>query len=513
MKKLPIGVSTLAKIRQDNCFYVDKTPLACQLIENGDYYFLSRPRRFGKSLLVDLFKELFSANKALFTGLYAENNWNWSVQYPVIYISFSEGIISDSTQLKIKIEEFFFTQAEHHHLSLDFKSISGKFQQLIKKLYDKYQQKVVILIDEYDKPILDQIDNNCVAAEIREELKNLYSVIKGQDAYLRFVFITGVTKFSKVSLFSGLNNLNDITLDKRYSSLCGYTQQDLETVFADQLKNADKDEIKRWYNGYQWLGESVYNPFDILLFIDKGLEFRNFWFETGTPGFLVKLLQQKQYFIPGFEHLIASENSLGQFDVEHIEIAALLFQTGYLTIQKTLTGSKRRYLLSYPNLEVKMSLNDEILDQYINNTQAKEINQSNVYKALVDHDLDQLEGIFYAFFSCIPYQWFVKNNMDQYEGFYASVFYSYFAALGLDMTAEDMTSNGRIDLTIKMETVIYIMEFKIVNTANSKGQALQQIKERNYADKYLATHKNIFLIGIEFNQVTRNIDNYQWQQV
>ncbi|NPA49074.1 MAG: AAA family ATPase, partial [Thermodesulfobacteria bacterium] len=294
MKKLPIGIQSFEKIRSDNFYYVDKTPFVKRLVERGSgYYFLSRPRRFGKSLFLDTLRQAFLARRELFQGLYLENNWDWSVKYPVIYISFGAGVIEDEEDLLRDI--FFILERQQEELGITCKHLDDYkncFHELIIRTAEKYRQKVVVLVDEYDKPILDRIENKEIALKIREKLKNFYSVLKDADPYLKFVFITGVTKFSKVSLFSGLNNLKDITIHPEYATICGYTQSEFEHVFADRLKGLDLEEVKRWYNGYSWLGEPVYNPFDILLFLDFR-EFRPFWFETGTPTFLIKLLIEK----------------------------------------------------------------------------------------------------------------------------------------------------------------------------------------------------------------------------
>ena len=249
-----------------------------------------------------------------------------------------------------------------HGLTLEETAIPFKFREMIIKLHDQHQQKVVILIDEYDKPILDNIENRDIARDIREGLKNFYSVIKDCDRYLKFVFITGISKFSKVSLFSVLNNLQDITLDTRYATICGYTQDELISVFADRLESVDIYKVKRWYNGYHFLGDNVYNPFDILLFLDNR-EFRNYWFETGTPTFLMKLIQEKQYSALDIELIQTTEIMMSSFDVDEIDLETLLFQTGYLTIKdhKTILNNTV-FRLGYPNAEVKTSFTAYLLN-------------------------------------------------------------------------------------------------------------------------------------------------------
>jgi len=326
MKKLPIGIQTFKKIINNNYCYVDKTAFIKNLFDEGEYYFLSRPRRFGKSLFLSTLKSAFQGEKILFQNLFLENNWDWGTNWPVIHISFGAGVCRSVEDIRITFDEILYDHARENSIEFIKKSLKGKFAELISSLYEKYGQQVVILIDEYDKPILDNIDETDIAVLIREELKNIYSVIKDADPYIKFVFITGVSKFSKVSLFSGLNNLKDITLSKEYSAICGYTQEDLETVFAKRLHDVDLEKVRKWYNGYKWLGKEVYNPFDILLYLDSK-EFRSYWFETATPTFLIKLLETGQYYIPDLCNLSAGEEIIGSFDVEDIKIETLLFQT------------------------------------------------------------------------------------------------------------------------------------------------------------------------------------------
>jgi hypothetical protein len=511
MKTLPIGASTLSSIKSDNCYYVDKTHFVKQLVDNGRYYFLSRPRRFGKSLFVDTLKQAFLADKKYFQGLFLEKNWDWSVQYPVIHISFGAGVIESRQDLNVKIEEFLVTNAKIYEIEFEFSSISGKFYELIQKLHQKYQQRVVILIDEYDKPILDNITNTPLAIKMREGLKNLYSVIKDCDQWLKFVFLTGVSKFSKVSLFSGLNNLKDMTLDSRYASLCGYTHEELKNTFQEKLEGVDLSMLKRWYNGYNFLGEPVYNPYDVLLYLDS-MQFKNYWFETATPSFLLKLIKNQQYFLPNLENVKSTETLLSSFEVDRIELETLLFQTGYLTItgQKQV-GVREVFKLSYPNLEVQMSLTDYILhDLTTTELTTQENNKIALYESLEAADFKALEKTFYALFASIPYNWYVNNPMNDYEGYYASVFYCYLAALGVELIGEDTTNRGRIDLTLKLEELVYIIEFKLADNSN-ENSALQQIKERRYFEKYQDSGATIYLIGVEFDTEAKNIGRFDWE--
>ncbi|WP_045216606.1 ATP-binding protein [Desulfonatronovibrio magnus] len=508
MKKLPIGIQTFENLIDEGYYYVDKTHFVHQLSSEGKYYFLSRPRRFGKSLFLSTIKAAFQGKKDLFQGLFLENNWDWDRVNPVVHVSFGSGVVRNVSELEVSFDEILYDHGLKYNIEYVKKSLKGKFAELIFTLHEKTGQKVVILIDEYDKPVLDNIEKKDMAVAIREELKNYYSVIKDADPYIKFVFITGVSKFSKVSLFSGLNNLEDITLNQKYSDICGYTQDELETVFADFLEGVDLNQVRLWYNGYNWLGKEVYNPFDILLYL-KSKVFSNYWFETGTPSFLIKMLYNGQYNIPGIENLKAGEEIVGSFDVENITAETLLFQAGYLTITGfEQVGSFRRYTLTYPNMEVKSSLNNSILSTLAKDSLAKTRNQSDLIDALLGNDLDSLKDIFHAFFASIPHDWYRKNQLSRYEGYYASVVYCYFAALGLDVRAEESTSKGRLDLVIRFQGRVYILEFKVVELAG-EGRPIEQIKDRGYADKYVG--QEVYLIGVEFSSKERNVVGFEWE--
>jgi len=508
-RKLPIGIQTFREIREHDFYYVDKTGFARQLVEQGKYYFLSRPRRFGKSLLIDTLAELFVGNEPLFRGLEIHPHWDWDVRYPVIRLSFAEGVLRSRAQLDRRIEDLLRINRDSLdvavHPDLD---IAGAFGELIRRTHARYGEPAVVLVDEYDKPILDNISDPDIASAMRDGLRNLYSVIKGSDAHLRFAFLTGVSKFSKVSIFSGLNNLNDITLDATYSALCGYTEQDVETVFAPELPGLDRAEIRRWYNGYNWTGEGVYNPFDLLLLFQKR-EFRTWWFETGTPTFLVDLLTRRGFFTPKLARLRADEALLSAFDVDHLTPEALLWQSGYLTF----TGSRRigarlEYTLGYPNLEVETALNDSLAKALIGHAgQASEL-ASRLYDVLVSGDFDALRAHVESLFAAIPHHWHDGHPIARYEGFYASVFYSHLAALGLDLTPEDASNQGRIDLTLRFNGQVWLFEFKVVELAPG-GQALQQIKDRGYAEKYRSAGQPIHLIGIEFSRERRTLVGFE----
>jgi len=512
-KNLPIGIQTFKDIRDENenYLYIDKTDLAFNLIKNGRYYFLSRPRRFGKSLFMDTLQNIFEGNKKLFEDLTIYDKWDWSITYPVLKISWA-GDFTTLQGLKIRTKEILKNNQER--LGIECENIDympNCFEELIRKTSKKYNQKVVILIDEYDKPILDSLENIKQAKINRDFIKSLYSIIKENDAFIKFAMLTGVSKFSKASIFSGLNMLQDISLDERYGNICGYTQKDIETTILPLLEGVDLKKLKVWYNGYNFLKDDVYNPFDILLFIDKSFSYDNYWFSTGTPTFLIKLIQKNNYFLPNLANLKVGQKLLDSFDIENLDIEVILYQAGYLTIDKRIIDRSERisYQLKLPNKEVKISLTDVLIDFMTNQKNEKLIFQDNLYDALYNNNLDALELSLKSMFASIPYNDYVNNAISNYEGYYASVVYIYLQSLGFDLVGEDVTNKGRIDLTLITDDSIYIIEFKMKDTNN----ALEQIKEKKYAQKYLTKGKNIFLVGIDFEKEEKNICKFEWEEI
>jgi len=520
MKKLPLAITTFEKIRdkQKNYLYIDKTDIAYQLINRGEYYFLSRPRRFGKSLFIDTLSDLFKGKKVLFEGLSVYKQWDWDSHYPVINISLNsgsfdskEGIIERILDILDQVKKHLGVSCKKNH------SIPSCFNELIENVYEKYQQKVVILIDEYDKPILDNISNKETALIAREILKSFYSVIKDNDRYLKFVFITGVSKFSKMNLFSGLNNLTDITTRPEYASVCGYTHHDIKTTFKEHLQGIDLEKLKQWYNGYDYLGgeeNRVYNPYDILLFIDNHFEYKNYWWGTGNPSFLIKKLQEQNYYIPNLENVIVNDEILNTFDIEKIDLIALLWQTGYLTFAGKIQNfdDTFSYQLKVPNREIQKSLNELFLNFLTNQPINVLANQKLIYHNITQ-DIQQLEMTLSSLFASIPYNNYVKNEIADYEGYYASVVFAYLSSLGFPCIAEDVSSTGRVDLTLKLPERLVVIEFKV----DQQEKALAQIKQKKYYQKYMAEAKTnqqkIFIIGICFASEEKNIIEFDWQEI
>ncbi|WP_319574681.1 AAA family ATPase [uncultured Desulfobacter sp.] len=327
----------------------------------------------------------------MFTGLFLEKNWDWGKKYPVIHIDLAESVMKSPGRLDQRLHRILAMRAEQAGLTLTCSHVDDCFEELIHKLHAQEKHRVVVLVDEYDKPILDNITDTKTAMALRDGLRNFYSVLKAQGAHLRFVLLTGVSKFSKVSLFSGLNNLNDISLDKRYGTLCGYTQEELKAVFHQYLSGVDLNSLKAWYNGYCFLSEAVYNPFDILLYLDRK-QFKPYWFESGTPTFLVHLIREKGVPAAFLEKIKITDTFMGSFDVDCIEPSPLLFQTGYLTIKETIPyPGGIYYKLGFPNHEVKYAFNDALLADLTRAGQEKDQTKLNMLDLLTLNDLDGLK--------------------------------------------------------------------------------------------------------------------------
>ena len=504
MKGLPIGIQEFSELISRNCIYVDKTKHIFELLKNK-YYFLSRPRRFGKSLLLNTIKEIFNGNKQLFEGLWIYDQIDWEV-HPVIKISFSKADYK-AMGLAAAIDNMLEGIAATNGITLKQPTYSLKFEELILKL--SKDKKVVILIDEYDKPIIDYIDDIPQAEENRKILKSFYSVIKDSDGYIQFFLITGVSKFSQVSIFSDLNNLNDITLNRKYATMLGYTQEELEQCFGGYIrelgafyKQSDTDiyqQIKVNYNGYSWDGvHFVYNPFSVLNLLDN-MEFGDYWFRTGTPTFLMKLIRDKRYTIFDIEKRSIFKSELDKYDITNLSLIPLLFQTGYLTIKESdLQGI---LLLDFPNAEVERSFTIHVLaameDSKVET--ASSLLVQLIY-ALRDNKIDKFIELINIIYKGISY-----TIIDQQEKYFHSIFYLIVKLIGFTIASEILTIDGRIDVVIKTTDRIYVIEFKIDQDAQT---ALQQIKDKSYHEKYLAQGKPITLLGINFDMERRVIDDY-----
>ena len=430
-------------------------------------------------------------------------------------LSFGGGTFRTLELLEANVMEQLAAAERRLGVTSEYLTAAGRFAFLLEALHRQTGQQVAVLVDEYDKPILDVLEKQELARANRDYLRGLYGVIKDSDAHVRFTFVTGITKFSKVNLFSKLNNLTDITLDPVFSSICGYTERDLDAVFAPELPGLDRERVREWYNGYSWLGdEKVYNPYDVLLLLRRG-RFAAHWFETGTPAFLVQTLFQRRVTSVSLDGMMVTEDLLSAFDVgdrsaaEHISTEALLFQTGYLTITEEETlADEPLYRLGYPNREVRQSLNRVLLRHLVQDAGQQTANSTRLARLLETHDRAGLKELFHAFFASIPYQWYTNNDIAHFEGFYVSVFYSYFAALGYAIAVEESSSHGRLDMAVRTGGHVYLFQFKVVEMA-PPGSALAQLRERDYAARYRATGEPIHLIGVEFSRETRNVTAFE----
>ena len=513
-RKLPIGLQSFRTIREGDFYYVDKTPLVRQLVQQGRFYFLSRPRRFGKSLLLDTLKALFEGKEELFRGLDIHPHWDWSIQHPVVRLSFDGNYSEPGNLHSNAVSQLAMIEEDAGLEPAENCTAPDRLQNLLHRLHRTTGQQVVVLVDEYDKPILDVLDNPDLAKANRDWLRGFYGIVKDSADHVRFVFVTGVSTFSKVSLFSGLNNLEDVTLDPRYATVCGYTDNDLDQVFAPELEGLNREEIRRWYNGYHWRGgEKVYNPFDVLLLF-RNREFRSWWFETGSPTFLFRLLMEKGVSPMELERRVADERLVSKFDVGDVSVDALLFQTGYLTIvEESWDGVETLYTLDYPNFEVCRSLNHGLLEYATRRGRETVDRGKELARLLADNDFDGFAAHLRAFFAGIPYQWHSKGNMARYEAWYAGMLYACFRTIGLDLRVEDASSRGRSDMVVLLHSQVFVLELKVAreqggtdNTEHLLHKAIQQMQQRGYGEKYRHREEPIHLVALVFGWQNRNLD-------
>lgn len=499
MKKLPVGIQTFSEIAEGYYLYVDKTRNILNLINTGKAVFLSRPRRFGKSLLISTLESVFKGKKELFAGLYIYDKLEWK-EYPVIKLDFSLFDCSSREKLEISVSEELDSIAESYSVSLESKLVSGKFKELIQKISRK--EKAVILIDEYDKAIVDHLTDADTLQMNKEFLKGFYGILKGSDAFTKFAFLTGVSKFSQVSIFSGLNNISDITFMPEFSALLGYTQQELEEYFADRMDDLEKtnglkkeDIIKNlrfWYNGYSWDGITrVYNPYSILNFFQHK-QLRNFWFDTGTPTFLIDYIKKNRLNVSEIGEKTVPLDSFSLATPENIQFDALLFQTGYLTIlKKEIFDFRETALISYPNEEVRNSFLLHTAASFLDHKHPGDIDPVllEMKKSLRQDNISLFIIHLKTLFASVPYTLHLP-----YEAYYHSLFFMILKLLGCEIHPEVLTDKGRIDGILELAERIYIIEMKL----DSPEKALEQIKNRKYAEKYINSGKKIILLGIGY---------------
>jgi hypothetical protein len=513
MKNLTTSVYTFEKLIEGNYSYIDKTEYIWNLIkEPYGIYFLSRPRRFGKSLTLSTLKAVFQNKKHLFKGLALENKpYDWK-EYPVIHLDLGDLSSASPELLNASLTTTINEAASSLGVELKNIGASERFRELI--LQSSKKEKVVILIDEYDKPILDNVTRENVQS-IREVLENFYSVVKATEPYQRFVLLTGVSKFARVSVFSKLNNLTDITMDARFATMLGYTQKEFEENFTEYIEHVcreqkmDKAELlvklKLWYDGYKFHqnAEPVYNPVSIGKFFESGGEFKNYWFETGTPSFLLKLAKKQQF---DFEKELSqpvSELAFASYEIDKLETLPLLFQTGYLTIKATTQVMERtRYFLDFPNKEVEAAFEAYLLNEYSGvKKENVEILATDIAGLLNAGEINEAMEKIKHFFKNIPCDIQIEN-----EKYYQTIFFIIFRLIGLFIEAEARTSTGRIDAVAQTEKYVYIFEFKLNRSA---AEALRQIHDKEYYQKYLGSGREIILVGAKFSTKKHNIADWK----
>lgn len=507
MRKYPIGIQNFKELITGGYLYVDKTRHIHRLTSMGKYYFLSRPRRFGKSLLVSTLQALYEGKKELFEGLYIADKWNFTQTNPTIVIYFNQMSLRD-VGLEQSLVTTLKNEAQRHHITLESEGVGFVFQELIQKLHAKTDRKAVVLIDEYDKPIVDFLEELNIAQQNRNILKSFYGILKPADEHLEFVLLTGVSKFAKVSVFSDLNNLNDISLDEDFANVIGISQADMEKYFAEEInafalenemtQEAFLGKIKQWYNGYSWNGkDKVYNPFSLLNFFSKKGSFQNYWFSTGTPTWLIGLLRKQGiYQIEGQE---VSEISLDTFDIERLEVYPILFQTGYLTIQSQQDGI---FVLDYPNQEVKQSFLQYLLQGYRQGSLGEGLPMVvRLRNALQNNDLDTAIEVINTVFSTLPYDLWQNEN----ERFYHALIHLTFTLLGVYVQSEIHTSRGRCDAVVQTPNYIYAFEFKLDKTAQ---EALNQIATQGYLTPYKHSGKTLVAVGVNFSTTLKAVESW-----
>ena len=513
--KYPIGIQTFEKLRDSGYVYVDKTALVYRLVTEGDVYFLSRPRRFGKSLLLSTIEAYFAGRKDLFEGLaieQLEKEWN---EYPIFYIDFNGKNFTEPDTLNNCISDF-LNEAEAEYGITKKKSDNGeRFIEIIKKANEKYGRKAVVLVDEYDKPLLD-VMSTPIEAKNREILKGFYSTFKAADRYLQFVMLTGVTKFSQISVFSGFNQPKDISMDARFETICGITEDELNSYFTEPMQEMAalmnitleevKQEIKRMYDGYHFSEAmtDIYNPYSLLSALDKR-RIEEFWFRTGTPTYLIKLMR---HFNEDINEIISRQYNASQFvdyRADEQRPLPMIYQSGYLTI-KSYSSISKSYRLDFPNNEVKQGFVTMIANDYLKPKGDSASWIIEIVEALAVADLDRFHKLLTGFFASIPYSQRRRSTEPEQERDFQYTFYLLLRMISCYFVfVEKETSEGRADCVIEAQNYVYIFEFKRDGTA---AEAIKQINDKGYANEYAGDNRKLFKIGCNFSTVSGTVDDW-----
>ncbi len=520
MKKLGLGIQEFSEFKRLNLIYVDKTEIIYKLIDEGKYYFLSRPRRFGKSLLVNTLEAIFEGNKELFEDTWIYDKWDWEDKNTVIKIPFAL-LDYEGLGLQKAIEHFLKDLEVKYKVKDKKETLKARFIEIIQTAGK--EKPVVILVDEYDKPIIDYLEQKTLekAYENRDILKNFYSSMKDCDKYIKMLFITGVSKFSKVSFFSELNNLTDITIDNNFSQIVGWTEKEIVENYDYYLIEVEKSlnttrekllkAMKLWYNGYSWDAKNfVYNPYSVLTFLQKK-KFSNYWFNTGTPTFLTKQMREKSLDIEKYDSaFMANDFIFDSYELENLDLTVLLFQAGYLTIKRAEMDEEDfslSYELAYPNKEIKDSLYFFLMQEYarVDKTDIYEICKT-LQNYLEQNDLANFFIRLQTIYSEIPSEIFIAEK----EYYYHTVIYIILKLMKVEsVKVEKQTNHGRIDAVIFTKKYIFVIEFKM----KSVNEALKQIKDKKYYEPYLSDEREIFCVGVAFGVKERNIKEYKVKTV
>ena len=510
--KYPIGIQNFGEIRRDGYAYVDKTALMYKLVSEGKYYFLSRPRRFGKSLFLSTLEAYFAGEKELFHGLAVEKLETEWKKYPILHLDLNTEMYDTKEALEWKLQSFLSMHEEVYGRREYERTLGTRFEGLIRRVFEHHQERVVILVDEYDKPMLQAIGNAELQTAYRNMLKAFYGALKSCDRYIRFAFLTGVTKFGKVSVFSDLNNLFDLSFDTRYGELCGISERELHDNFDEGVQlladanQMTKDEcyerLRRDFDGYHFCWESVgmYNPFSVLNTL-ASCQFRDYWFETGTPSFLVYQLKKTNYPLENMTTEDLSTDTLNSIDIMDENPLPLLYQSGYLTL-KSYDSEFDSYVLGFPNREVEQGFIKYLMPFYTPKPQDKNTFAivrfvKDVREGKAEDFMRRLEGLF----AQGDYQ--VMGDMELY---FQNTLYVFFRLLGFYVEVERHTTNGRMDIVVQTPDYIYILELKINQTAEA---ALQQIEDKGYAQPFAGDPRRLFKVGINFSTATKLIDDWK----
>lgn len=510
-KIYPIGIQNFEKIRQDGYFYIDKTALVYRMVKTGSYYFLSRPRRFGKSLLISTLEAYFQGKKELFDGLAMEELEKDWIKYPVLHLDLNIEKYDTPESLDKILDSSLTAWEKIYGAEPSERSFSLRFAGIIQRACEKTGRRVAILVDEYDKPMLQAIGNEALQKQFRDTLKPFYGALKTKDGFIKFALLTGVTKFGKVSVFSDLNNLKDISMDERFVDICGVTETEIHENLGNELKELAQRqkmsleevcrELKVCYDGYHFVENStgIYNPFSLLNTFDK-MKFGSYWFETGTPTYLVKLLKKHHYDLERMTREETDSQVLNSIDSESTNPISVIYQSGYLTIK----GYDERfgmYRLGFPNREVEEGFIRFLLPFYANVDKVESPFEIQKFVREVESgDYDSFFRRLQSFFADTTYEVIREQELH-----YENVLFIVFKLVGFYTRVEYHTSKGRIDLVLQTDRFVYVMEFKLDGTAE---EALQQIHDKHYALPFASDGRKLFKIGVNFSAETRNIEKW-----